>query len=165
MQDGGNGNDGGGRDAAPDWMQIPAQNDPNYETKMGAVYGRLGRPASANDYRVSDPKDFQFDDADKEYRKSFRAKAHALHLTNRQVQGLEAWQIQNAKVIRDAARAARENAPRATRAALEREMGAGYGDRLKGAFANMQQIGVADLANVTLQDGSRLGDKLEFVRM
>src|SRR5262245_22301319 len=120
MQDGG-GNDGGGNAGQADWAVIPAQNDPNYESKVAAIYGRLGRPNSANDYRVNDPKDFVFDDADKEYRRSFRNVAHKAHLTQRQVNMLENWQIQSVKLMRDAHKAAREQAVGATRAEPERE--------------------------------------------
>src|SRR5262245_34545454 len=114
MQDGGNNNDdGGGRDAAQaDWMMVPNVSDPDFDAKVGAVYGRLGRPNSARDYKFTDPKDFQLDDVDKEYRESFRGVAHRLHLTQRQVEGLQSWQIGNAKLIRDAQKAARSDAPR-----------------------------------------------------
>jgi hypothetical protein len=164
MQDG-NSNDGGGHDAArADWMQIPNPNDPDFETKAGVVYERLGRPRDAKGYRFTDPKDFQLDDVDKEYRESFRGVAHRAHLTQRQVNILQDWQVSNAKLMRDAQKAAREGAPKAARAALEKEFGPSYGDRVKGAYENMRQMGIDKLANATLQDGSRLGDKLEFVR-
>jgi hypothetical protein len=169
MQDGNNNggkDNGGGHSAAQaDWMQVPAMGDPDFDRKVQAVYSRLGHPPSPKDYRVTEPKDFQLDDADKEYRASFLKLAHKERLTQRQVNALENWQIQNAKLIRDAQKAAREDTPKATRAALEKEYGPSYGDRVKGAYDNMKQMNLAALADTTLQDGRRLGDTFDFVRM
>lgn len=45
-------------------------------------------PPDPKGYVFNDPEDFQFDDADKEMRESFRPVAHRLNLTQKQVNGL-----------------------------------------------------------------------------
>jgi hypothetical protein len=165
MQDDGGDNGDGSHDAArAGWMEIPGHDDPDYDNKAPAVFERLGRPKDAKGYTFTDPKDFQFDDVDKEYRESFRGVAHRAHLTQRQVNMLQDWQIANAKLIRQAERDAAEGAPKASRAALEREYGRSFADRLKAANATVREMNLDALANTRLRDGSRLGDKAEFVK-
>jgi hypothetical protein len=164
MQDSesGSGNDRGG---GGEWAPIPSPSDPNYDQKVAAVFEKLGRPADARGYKFSDPKDFALDDVDKEYRESFRGVAHRLHLTQKQVDGLTNWQYGNTKLMRDAQKAARENTGKATRDALTREYGNGLGDRINAAKATMNEMKLGALANATLQNGARVGDTTEFVRM
>src|SRR5262245_59520255 len=120
MQDNGgddDGGNGGAQSAAPsaDYMAVPRSDAEDYDRHAAAVFERLGRPRDAKGYTFTDPTDFQFDDVDKEYRESFRGVAHKLHLTQRQVNGLQDWQIASAKLIRDAEKASREGAPKASR--------------------------------------------------
>lgn len=54
--------------------------------EIDAFYAKLGRPAEAKDYKFAVP-----DGAPPEYADGFRAKAHELGLTAKQVEGLAAW--------------------------------------------------------------------------
>jgi hypothetical protein len=165
MQDG---DDDRGEGKNAGWMDIPGDDDPEWEHKMAPVFERLGRPKDAKAYAFDDPKDFELDDVDKEYRESFRPVAHRLGLTQKQVKGLAAWQTENVKLIRDAEKAKRDGASSVARSALEREWGRNFSARLKGANQALEQFGGKEgraLASTILRDGSRLGDKIEFVRM
>ena len=135
---------------------------------MTPVFTRLGRPNDPKDYTFEDPKDFQFSDADKEYRESFRPVAHRLGLSSRQVKGLHDWQIQQAKVLRDAERASRAEGSKKARRELEREWGRDFGSRLSKANSALTHYAGRDaraLAQPKLEGGGVLGDRLEFVRM
>src|SRR5262245_47203739 len=105
MQGDGGGGEGGDGGAAGDnggWMQVPDINDRDFDRKVGPLYDRLGRPRDAKGYTFDDPRDFEFTDADNEYRESFKPVAHRLGLTARQAKGLAEWQISVAKLQRDA---------------------------------------------------------------
>jgi hypothetical protein len=150
------------------WFEVPDDNAHDYETKMAPVWARLGRPKDAKGYAFDDPSDFEFDDVDREYRESFRPVAHRAGLTQRQVKMLQDFQVSQVKLIRDSEKARREGASTAARSELQKEWGRSYDSNLKGANAALEAFAGKDarrLAGIVLKDGSRLGDKIEFVRM
>src|SRR5262245_30088152 len=90
---GDDGDGDGGHVSAPlnpndGYMAVPSFDAEHYDRDAAAVFERLGRPRDAKGYTFTDPKDFEFNDADKERRENFRGIAHKLHLTQRQLNGL-----------------------------------------------------------------------------
>ena len=109
----GGGGDGGhvsaGRgDRGTGRYEVPGHDDEHYDRKVGPVFDRLGRPTDARGYVFDDPADFKFTDSDRKYREAFKPVAHRLGLTGRQAKGLAEWQIQLARLVRDAERAGRD---------------------------------------------------------
>jgi len=79
----------------------------------------------------------------KEYRESFRGVAHRLNLTQKQVRGLHDWEIQNAKLVRQAEKDRRDGALSAAHSTLQKEWGEGYKARLPVLNQTAKQLGVA----------------------
>lgn len=147
---------------------LPKAEDRDADAKWDKVFERLGKPKEAKDYKFTDPKDLQLDDTDKDYRESFRSVAHRARLTQNQVEFLEGWQYENAKLMRDAQATATEEAPRKARNLL-RSRWAGEFDRNVNdanlAFKHYAGSKASELAKTRLADGSYLADHPEFVAM
>jgi hypothetical protein len=159
-------NDSGNRGEG--WFEVPSHDDKDFDTKVGPLFDRLGRPKDAAGYAFDDPPDFEFSDSDKEYRESFKPIAHRLGLTARQAKGLAEWQIAQAKVVRDAERAGRDEGGKKARAALQKEWGRDFDGRIKSAneaFKHYAGRDASALARLQLADGSLLADRIEFVRL
>jgi|SRR5690242_16651765 hypothetical protein len=169
---GGNGGDGDGAVSAPPntddgYMAVPRFDAKDFDKHAGPVFARLGHPKDAKGYTFADPKDFQFNDVDKEYRESFRAVAHRARLTQGQAAILHDWQVGNVKLMRDAERAGRQEGSKKSRAQLQKDWGNEFDGRLASAQEALNHYAGRDadaLARTVLADGSVLGDKIEFVR-
>src|SRR5262245_20654688 len=83
-----------------DWAgQLPAHDDAEFDTKMGPVWDKLGRPKSAKEYKFTDKfEGFELDDTDKSYRDAMGGVFHRIGLTQRQVAELEKAQVAQIKV-------------------------------------------------------------------
>ena len=111
-----------------DKVALPGADAPDED--WAAVYDRLGRPESPQDYELALPEGVPEDLAvDEELTGRFREQAHKLGLLPRQVQGLYAWfmgeQAQGGETAGQAMEAAG--------AELRREWGAAYGRNLDAA--------------------------------
>ena len=147
---------------------LPKPEDKEADAKWDRVYERLGRPKEAKDYAFKDPKDFAFDDVDKEYRESFRGVAHRARLTQNQVSFLEDWQVEQAKLMRDAQKTATEEAPRKARNLLKSRWAGDFENNINHAntaFKHYAGTKAPELLAVRLADGSYLRDHPEFVSM
>jgi len=72
--------------------RIPLPKDENDEKGWGEVYTKLGRPASADDYKIERPanaKDIGYSD---ELEKSFKDVSHKIGLNTKQANALVKWQ-------------------------------------------------------------------------
>jgi len=128
----------------------------------------LGWPKDAKGYTFTDPKDFEFSDTDKERRENFRGVAHRLNLSQRQLDGLYTWEVERAKLARDAERAGRDEGGKKSRAQLQKDWGSSFDERLKSAKSALKHYAggqARELAQTRLANGGVLGDHPDFVAM
>jgi len=140
-----------------DKVALPAADAP--EEDWAAVYDRLGRPASPDDYELCLPEGFPEGMAfDEEVTGRFRAQAHRLGLQPRQVQGLFAWYMGEHAQGADGA----EQASEAAAGELRREWGAAYERRLDEARRAARVLGGDGLLKHFAESG--IGNDPQVIR-
>ena len=121
-----------------------------------AVYEKLGKPKSPDEYKYNLPKESKLDD---DSLKAFSATAHQLGLLPKQAEGIINYynELANASEVDTNAKA--ETARAETEKTLRKEYGSAYKHRLHAA-KNLASstLGNDFLNNTILQDGSKLGD-------
>ena len=122
-------------------LRLPAAGaDP---TSWEGVYDRLGRPKSAEEYKL-DASGPAVDDA---YQKSFRSAAHAAGLSQRQAAAIVDWNegyIRQAMTTRDASTA---SAGEAAIANMKETLGSQYDSTVALASAAVKQFGLDGLVD------------------
>ena len=121
-----------------------------------AVYEKLGKPKSPDEYKYNLPKESKLDD---DSLKAFSATAHQLGLLPKQAEGIINYynELANASEVDTNAKA--ETARAETEKTLRKEYGSAYKHRIHAA-KNLASstLGNDFLNNTILQDGSKLGD-------
>jgi hypothetical protein len=121
-----------------------------------AVYEKLGKPKSPDEYKYNLPKESKLDD---DSLKAFSATAHQLGLLPKQAEGIINYynELANASEVDTNAKA--ETARTESEKTLRKEYGSAYKHRLHAA-KNLASstLGNDFLNNTILQDGSKLGD-------
>ncbi len=121
-----------------------------------AVYEKLGKPKSPDEYKYNLPKESKLDD---DSLKAFSATAHQLGLLPKQAEGIINYynELANASEVDTNAKA--ETARTESEKTLRKEYGSAYKHRLHAA-KNLASstLGNEFLSNTILQDGSKLGD-------
>ena len=121
-----------------------------------AVYEKLGKPKSPDEYKYNLPKESKLDD---DSLKAFSATAHQLGLLPKQAEGIINYynELANASEVDTNAKA--ETARAEAEKTLRKEYGSAYKHRIHAA-KNLASstLGNEFLSNTILQDGSKLGD-------
>jgi len=128
---------------------------PKSDVEFTELYGKLGRPDTADEYKLAElelPKGLaSSDDATKE----FKNIAHELNLTQKQLDGIHQWYWKNQSSqfsdIQTKAEAELSN----TTAELKKEYGLAYSAKLEAANRAIQEFGGDEL--IELMDKSGLG--------
>jgi len=127
-----------------------------------AVYEKLGKPKSPDEYKYNLPKESKLDD---DSLKAFSATAHQLGLLPKQAEGIINYynELANASEVDTNAKA--ETARTESEKTLRKEYGSAYKHRLHAA-KNLASstLGNDFLNNTILQDGSKLGDNPIIVK-
>lgn len=97
--------------------------DTDNKEAMDAFYGRLGRPDTADNYRIEAPE------GSEQAVNEFKQIAHQIGLTNEQASKLVGFELEKAKQAQEAATAAYDSA----QSTLKDAWGNDYDNRLKGA--------------------------------
>lgn len=123
-----------GADKAGSTIMIPNENsDPK---TWDAVYGKLGRPESADKYSVD-----KFSGMSEDAAKDLKAKAHELGLSDKQLKGIHEWNEATAGSITKAMETEAVAEATAQRAALQKEWGAAYDQNLQQASEAVKKMG------------------------
>ena len=143
-----------------DKVAIPNEN--STDDQWQEVYGKLGRPESPDKYQLEANSDVV--PLDEGAIKSFAENAHQLGLNNKQAQGiLEFYKnsmegsVQQNQVDMETAQANAEQE-------LRKEWGRAYEDNIKKAGAVAKANMDANILDMQLKDGTRLGDHPAIIK-
>ena len=139
--------------------KIPMPANPT-EEDLDRIYERLGRPSTPEDYGISPDGSVVTEEVAKEYSDI----AHKLRLTPDQAQGILEYYRgtveQSGAATLEMAEIAREE----TVSSLKQEWGRAFEQKVDAAARVAQEFGNAEMFDITLQDGSKLGDNPEFIK-
>ena len=142
--------------------KVAVPNNNSTEDQWNEVYDKLGRPESADKYQLDIKSDAV--PLDESAIKSFAENAHQLGLNNKQAQGiLEFYKnsmegsLQQNKVDMETAQAQAEQE-------LRKEWGGNYEANIKKAGALAKANMDANILDMQLQDGTRLGDHPAIIK-
>ena len=142
--------------------KVAVPNNNSTEDQWNEVYNKLGRPESPDKYQLDAKSDVV--PLDESAIKSFAENAHQLGLNNKQAQGiLEFYKnsmegsVQQNQVDMETAQANAEQE-------LRKEWGRAYEDNIKKAGAVAKANMDANILDMQLKDGTRLGDHPAIIK-
>lgn len=132
------------------------------DEQWNEVYNKLGRPESADKYKL----EFKTDVApvDENVIKTFATNAHKLGLNNKQAQGILEFYKSTLESSAKEMSVNMESAQAESANALRSEWGRAYDDNLRKAANVAQTYLEPELLDTQLRDGSRLGDNPKIIK-
>ena len=132
------------------------------DEQWNEVYNKLGRPESADKYKL----EFKTDVApvDENVIKTFATNAHKLGLNNKQAQGILEFYKSTLESSAKEMSVNMESAQAESSNALRSEWGRAYDDNLRKAANVAQTYLEPELLDTQLRDGSRLGDNPKIIK-
>ena len=139
--------------------KIPMPVNPTDED-LDRIYGRLGRPETAEGYEI--PVDGNI--VTEEVAKDYANVAHKLRLSPQQASGIleyyqslagqseEAMAANDAKIMQD------------TELSLKKEWGDNYGNKLAMAKEAVESFASTDMLEIRLADGTKVGNHPDFIK-
>jgi hypothetical protein len=139
--------------------KIPMPVNPTDED-LDRIYGRLGRPETAEGYEI--PVDGNI--VTEEVAKDYANVAHKLRLSPQQASGIleyyqslagqseEAMAANDAKIMQD------------TELSLKKEWGDDYGNKLAMAKEAVESFASTDMLEIRLADGTKVGNHPDFIK-
>ena len=126
------------------------------------MYGKLGRPESADKYQL----EVQSETAplDESAIKQFAENAHQLGLNNKQAQGILEFYKNSMEGSIQQARVDTETAQANAEQELRKEWGRSYDENIKKAGAIAKANMSEDILNMELKDGTRIGDHPSVIK-
>jgi hypothetical protein len=143
-----------------DKVAIPNEN--STDDQWQEVYGKLGRPESPDKYKLEANSDVV--SLDEGAIKSFAENAHQLGLNNKQAQGILEFYKNSMEGSAQQARIDTETAQANAEAELRKEWGSNYENNIKKAGSVAKANMNAEILDLQLQDGTRLGDHPEVIK-
>ena len=142
--------------------KVAVPNENSTDDQWNEVYGKLGRPESADKYKLEvNSETAQIDEGSI---KSFAENAHKLGLNNKQAQGILEYYKDSMEGSAQQSKIDTETAQAQSEAELRKEWGRSFDENLKKAAsvakANMNE----DVLNMQLKDGTRLGDHPSIIK-
>ena len=143
-----------------DKVAIPNEN--STDDQWQEVYGKLGRPESADKYKL----EVQSETAplDEGAIKQFAENAHQLGLNNKQAQGILEFYKNSMEGSVQQARIDTETAQANAEAELRKEWGGNYDANIKKAGSVAKANMNPQILDMELKDGTRLGDHPEVIK-
>lgn len=141
--------------------KIPVPNKFATDEDWQAVYEKLGRPQKPDEYK------FEFKDGseiDENALKGFREAAHKHGLLPKQAEGIMNFYNEMTKSYVQDLNSKSEQGRINAEETLKKEWGAAYENKLKQAGAMANKYLDSDFSNLTLSDGTRIGDHPNFVK-
>lgn len=155
------------RDSLDKRVQVPG--DKASDEERAAFYERLGKPKSADDYKLTRPEGVPEETpAEQELAKNFKAKAHELNLTSAQVEQLYAWNFEVAALEAKAREVALQKFAEDAEKELRLQWTVDYDRNLELANEALQHYAKDDwqaFKDLRLEDGGYVGDHPVFARI
>jgi hypothetical protein len=143
-----------------DKVVIPTNN--STEEHWDEVYAKLGRPESADKYTLDAKSEVvNFDDT---AIKSFAEQSHKLGLNNKQAQGILEFYKNNMEGTAQQSKIDTETAQAQAEQQLRQEWGRDFEGKVKQAGALAKANINPEVLDMTLQNGTRLGDHPEIIK-
>ena len=142
--------------------KIPLPGKSATDEQWNEVYNKLGRPESAEKYKL----EFKTDVAavDENVIKTFATNAHKLGLNNKQAQGILEFYKSTLESSAKEMSVNMETAQAEATNTLRSEWGRAYDDNLRKAANVAQTYLEPELLDTQLRDGSRLGDNPKIIK-
>ena len=141
--------------------KIPVPNKYATDEDWQAVYAKLGRPESPDKY------EFKFDEntsIDENALKGFKEAAHKHGLLPKQAEGImNFYNEMTQNYIQDLNSKSEQGRMNAEKS-LKKEWGAAYDNKLQQAGTVANKYLNNEFSNLTLSDGTRIGDHPEFIK-
>jgi len=143
-----------------DKVAIPNEN--STDDQWQEVYGKLGRPESADKYKL----EVQSETAplDEGAIKQFAENAHQLGLNNKQAQGILEFYKNSMEGSAQQAKIDTETSQANAEQELRKEWGKSYDNNIKKAAQVAKANMNSEILDLTLSDGRRLGDHPEIIK-
>ena len=142
--------------------KVAVPNNNSTDDQWNEVYNKLGRPESPDKYKLEvNSEVVPFDES---AIKSFTENAHKLGLNNKQAQGILEFYKNSMEGSLQQSRIDMETAQANAEQQLRQEWGRAYEDNIKKAGAIAKANISADVLDMQLQDGTRLGDHPDIIK-
>ena len=142
--------------------KVAVPNENSTDDQWNEVYGKLGRPESADKYKLE--VNSEIAQIDEGSIKSFAENAHKLGLNNKQAQGILEYYKDSMEGTAQQSRIDTETAQAQSEAELRKEWGRSYDDNIKKAGAIAKANMSEDILNMELKDGTRIGDHAAVIK-
>ena len=142
--------------------KVAVPNENSTDDQWNEVYSKLGRPESADKYKL----EVQSETAplDDNAIKQFAENAHQLGLNNKQAQGILEFYKNSMEGSVQQARIDTETAQANAEQELRKEWGRSYDENIKKAGAIAKANMSEDILNMELKDGTRIGDHPSVIK-
>ena len=142
--------------------KIPVPTNNSTEEQWNEVYAKLGRPESADKYKLDIKSEAIA--IDETAVKQFAENAHKLGLNNKQAQGILEFYKNNMEQSSRQIQIDMETAQADAEASLRKEWGKSFDDNLKKAGALAKANMNPAILDMQMKDGTRLGDHPEIIK-
>ena len=142
--------------------KVAVPNENSTDDQWNEVYGKLGRPESADKYKLEVKSETA--PLDESAIKQFAENAHQLGLNNKQAQGILEFYKNSMEGSAQQARVDTETAQANAEAELRKEWGRAYDDNIKKAGSVAKANMNPQILDMELKDGTRLGDHPEVIK-
>ena len=143
-----------------DKVAVPNKN--STDDQWNEVYDKLGRPESADKYSLNAKSEVV--PIDEQAIKQFAENAHQLGLNNKQAQGILEFYKNNMEGTAQQAKIDTETAQAQAEQQLRQEWGRDFESKVKQAGALAKANMDANVLDMTLSNGTRLGDHPEVIK-
>jgi hypothetical protein len=142
--------------------KVAVPNENSTDDQWNEVYNKLGRPESADKYKLEVKSETA--PLDESAIKQFAENAHQLGLNNKQAQGILEFYKNSMEGSIQQARIDTETAQANAEQELRKEWGRAYEENIKKAGAIAKANMNEDILNMELKDGTRLGDHPSIIK-
>ena len=142
--------------------KVAVPNENSTDDQWNEVYGKLGRPESPDKYKLEVNSDLV--PLDESSVKSFAENAHKLGLNNKQAQGILEYYKNSMEGSAQQAQIDTETYQAQAEQELRKEWGRSFDENIKKAGAVAKANMDAEILDLTLSDGRRLGDHPAIIK-
>jgi len=142
--------------------KVAVPNNNSTDDQWNEVYDKLGRPESPDKYKLEANSDVV--PLDESAIKQFAENAHQLGLNNKQAQGILEFYKNSMEGSAQQSRIDTETSQAQAEQELRKEWGRSYDDNIKRAAQVAKANMNAEILDLTLSDGRRLGDHPEIIK-
>ena len=142
--------------------KVAVPNNNSTDDQWNEVYDKLGRPESPDKYKLEANSDVV--PLDEGAIKQFAENAHQLGLNNKQAQGILEFYKNSMEGSAQQTKIDTETSQAQAEQELRKEWGRSYDDNIKRAAQVAKANMNAEILDLTLSDGRRLGDHPEIIK-